>query len=73
MISDIKQIRDKFIIWDSSLSKDEKRYIHYNSMNNFLNHYDDLNDLKKTAALELFIKYVDELKKKIFNLIKMRL
>jgi hypothetical protein len=62
----IHDIEAKFNVWNSDLSPDEKKYIHFNSMNNFLYHYNNINDRKKEKVLGLFDNYVLEIEKANF-------
>jgi hypothetical protein len=62
----IEEIKNRFQKWNLELSKDEKKYIHYNSMNNFLSHYNELNERKKKVTLDLFTNYVNQIEKANF-------
>jgi len=62
----IGEIQDKFNVWDSDLSLDEKKYMHYNSMKNFLYNYKNIKDHKKERMLDLFETYILEVEKANF-------
>lgn len=66
----IHDIEAKFNFWDFNLSLDEKKYIHYNSMKNFLYNYNNINDRKKERVLDLFENYITEIERANFYFTK---
>lgn len=66
MFLEIEEIKELFLNWEASLSKNQKKYIHFYSFRNFVFHYNKLSDRAKQNVLPLINKYIHEVKEENF-------
>lgn len=60
---EIEQIKETIISWDTMLSQQMKKYIHYRSMRNFVSHYDEVKNVRaKEKICSLLSSYIEEVK-----------
>ena len=60
---DIQEIEKKIKNWKMNLSSDEKKYMHFHSMENFLFHYSEIDNHAKIKVSHLFENYIYEVEK----------
>ena len=60
MALEIEEIRVLFLDWESNLSKDQKKYMHFYSFRNFVFHFNNLSDRTKENVLQLLNDYIFE-------------
>jgi hypothetical protein len=64
----IDQISETFTSWQSHLVTEQRRYIHFRSMNNFVFHFHQLpNDVLKDKVLTILNGYVTEVESNNFE------
>jgi hypothetical protein len=60
---EIDQVQENILNLESMISERMKKYIHYKSMRNFINHFDEINDkTTQRRILALMYEYFEEIK-----------
>jgi len=60
---EIEQVKNNILNLEGTISDRMKKYIHYKSMRNFINHFDEINDERtKNRIMALMFEYFEEIK-----------
>ena len=52
---DIEELKERFLLLDGKTSERMRRYVHYKSMRNFLNHFDEIESASAKQKIILFM------------------